>query len=910
MSTRTTCRAVGRLGLLLGLGFLLLAQELVTDASPEDWEEINFEFNSSVLTDGFPSLLRLAELLRLNPGYRVRLEGHADYIGPEAYNERLSVARAETVKKFLVKYGARPEQVETVGFGERQPRVPIRTREGRFINRRVRITLLDAQGKVVTAGGVGEAIRALQEAAKKQEECCESLLKKLDRLDEILALLRDLRKENEQLKRDVAALQQAQAGVQKKVEELPKPTQREELARMMEETAQKAIEQTRPRRFSLLAFNAGPDTTGNLSVTAKGRFFQPFAEAHAVQAEGEYLRYFDRQEGQFDLGLVNRYRSFQAGVFSSFKRVDIKEFQAGGTLGQAGFALDYIFSRGRVGGFGTKAFLDDPVVRRTPVGVNAFDETRINVVDQIGGSVLVGLHKDAYAEGNFGALFRQGGRNRPGGTFRFVQPLNPQWAFTFEAGLNETLVGANDSGRFVFGLQFGNWLRPKEYAAVKHPVPMDIPRVRYELITRRVRTGNSPPVADAGRDQIGVLAGRIMLDGSNSYDPDGDPITFQWTQIAGPAVSLTGANEARASFTAEAGQTYAFRLVVKDDKGAEARARVTVTTAQPRRPRILSFQAVPTNINVGEVATLSWETEEAAEVEISGIGRVRPSGATTVSPTQTTTYTLTARNQFGDVSTTVTVRVTPPQAPRILRFAASPTEILPGESSTLVWEVENATEVTITGLGRVDLRGSSSVSPADTATYTLTATNPQGQVVAQAVVSVAKPVKILDFVAEPTTVRGGDPVTLRWQTENAVEVYITGVGKVPANGSLTVKPLATTTYTLMAYGRRTQATASVLVRVGGGPGNRPPVADAGPDFVTTERVVRLDGSRSYDPDGDPISFAWRFIGPRHAEIQNANTPNPVVRFLHAWGEYIFELTVTDAWGLSSTDTVRVNFVHP
>ena len=47
----------------------------------DDWEEINFEFNSSVLVDGFPSLLRLAELLQKNPGYKVSVEGHTDVIG-------------------------------------------------------------------------------------------------------------------------------------------------------------------------------------------------------------------------------------------------------------------------------------------------------------------------------------------------------------------------------------------------------------------------------------------------------------------------------------------------------------------------------------------------------------------------------------------------------------------------------------------------------------------------------------------------------------------------------------------------------------------------------------------------------------------------------------------------------------
>jgi hypothetical protein len=56
----------------------LLAQGLNTTASKDDWEEINFEFNSPVLTDGYPSLLRLAELLQKHQDYKVKLEGHAD----------------------------------------------------------------------------------------------------------------------------------------------------------------------------------------------------------------------------------------------------------------------------------------------------------------------------------------------------------------------------------------------------------------------------------------------------------------------------------------------------------------------------------------------------------------------------------------------------------------------------------------------------------------------------------------------------------------------------------------------------------------------------------------------------------------------------------------------------------------
>ena len=96
------------LGILAGPA---LPQGLETTATKDDWEEINFEFNSSILTDGYPSLLRLAELLQQNGGVRVVVTGHADSIGNTQANHRLGLARATTVRNFLTKYGARAEQV-------------------------------------------------------------------------------------------------------------------------------------------------------------------------------------------------------------------------------------------------------------------------------------------------------------------------------------------------------------------------------------------------------------------------------------------------------------------------------------------------------------------------------------------------------------------------------------------------------------------------------------------------------------------------------------------------------------------------------------------------------------------------------------------------------------------------------
>jgi outer membrane protein OmpA-like peptidoglycan-associated protein len=68
------------------LAIWMSAQGLDTRATKDDWEEINFEYNSSVLVDGFPSLLRLAELLKDHAGYKVQVEGHTDRLGGNGYN--------------------------------------------------------------------------------------------------------------------------------------------------------------------------------------------------------------------------------------------------------------------------------------------------------------------------------------------------------------------------------------------------------------------------------------------------------------------------------------------------------------------------------------------------------------------------------------------------------------------------------------------------------------------------------------------------------------------------------------------------------------------------------------------------------------------------------------------------------
>jgi hypothetical protein len=827
--------AIGALGLM---AFGLFGQGLTPPSgqAKDDWEEINFEFNSSILSDGYPSLLRLAELLNQHKDYQVTITGHTDFVGSVNYNDRLAQARANTVKDFLVKYGAAAGQISTNGQGKRNPEVNNNTKEGRFMNRRVVLRVTNAAGQVVKEGTIREVLNAIPAQPATgglSNDCCNNILRRLDKLDEILAAVKALQGDNDKLRGELADLQKDHNALKDQLAGIPKPLTEQQTQTIANNAATGALDeaQRRNKKFSLLGLNVGPTfgggrPSGDFTVSGSARFFSPFGGdgTHAVQAQGEYMYFPGSQEGQFDIGLVNRFGHLQVGGFGSFKALGFKQYQSAGFLGQASFLFDYIFSRGRVGGFATEGFKNVAVLNSAQLGPNSFLQTYARVIDQYGFNGLVGVWGNAHVEGNIGYLRVNGpGNDKPGGALKLVQPLNDKVSFTAEVGLNETLVSTANMGRVVFGLEFGNYIRAKDYGTTTSPVPMDVPRVRYQFLTRRV--GNSPPVADAGPNQINVAAGTITLDGSGSYDPDGGVLAFAWVQTFGPSVTLTGANTAKPSFTAAAGQQYSFRLTVTNPAGLKSTASTTVTTASPTTApppspaQIIRFDANPTTIQPGGQSTLSWTTSGATKVSISGIGSVTPNGSTTVSPQATTTYTLTATAADGtSVTAPVIVTVTTGTIPQVVTFVATPQNISAGQSTKLCWQVTNATSISITpGVGS-NLNGNdcATVTPTQTTTYTLTATNATGQIQAQATVNVGQ-VQILSFNASPvTSTAAGAPVTLSWTTANATSVVLIGSEippqTLPINGSIVVNPITNSVYTLTAYGPGGQ-TVSVSISV-------------------------------------------------------------------------------------------------
>ncbi|MFY9397803.1 MAG: PKD domain-containing protein [Desulfomonilia bacterium] len=88
---------------------------------------------------------------------------------------------------------------------------------------------------------------------------------------------------------------------------------------------------------------------------------------------------------------------------------------------------------------------------------------------------------------------------------------------------------------------------------------------------------NQVPIAYAG-DDLSVRTGeKVVLDGRASYDPDGDAISYIWSQVSGTRVSLSGANTATPSFTPAQAGTYVFELKVYDGADTSTPDTVTVT---------------------------------------------------------------------------------------------------------------------------------------------------------------------------------------------------------------------------------------------------------------------------------------------------------------------------------------------
>jgi outer membrane protein OmpA-like peptidoglycan-associated protein len=103
-----------------------------------------FEFaQSNLLPDSYFELKRLFDFLMNHETVKIEISGHTDNQGSDAYNQKLSMERAQTVYRYLISNGVDPHRLSFKGYGKERPVAPNDIEENRAKNRRTEILILD-----------------------------------------------------------------------------------------------------------------------------------------------------------------------------------------------------------------------------------------------------------------------------------------------------------------------------------------------------------------------------------------------------------------------------------------------------------------------------------------------------------------------------------------------------------------------------------------------------------------------------------------------------------------------------------------------------------------------------------------------------------------------------------------------
>jgi hypothetical protein len=357
--------------------------------------------------------------------------------------------------------------------------------------------------------------------------------------------------------------------------------------------------------------------------------------------------------------------------------------------------------------------------------------------------------------------------------------------------------------------------------------------------------------------------------------------------------------------------------------GGYAADSVTVNVEQPAEPSVdikANGSDGPITIGYEESADLSWTSENANTCYATGSwsGDKNLSGSEfTGNLTSTRTYTIVCNGIGGTATDNVTINVEQPLAPCVdikANGSDGPITIDYDTSAELSWTSENADACFAYSdwTGEKDVNGSEFMGNLTyTQTYTIICQGIGGTATDNVTVNVEQPnAPTVDIKANdsdgPITIDYDTSAQLTWTSENADAcfAYSDWTGEKAINGSESTGNLTSSkTYLISCTGVGGYANDSVTVNIGDRP-NNPPVANAGPDKETyeTESIV-LQGSGT-DPDGDDVTYSWTCTG---GSLSNSSIAQPLYHApsVTSATTYACELTVTDPYGLSDSDSMNV-----
>jgi len=373
-----------------------------------------------------------------------------------------------------------------------------------------------------------------------------------------------------------------------------------------------------------------------------------------------------------------------------------------------------------------------------------------------------------------------------------------------------------------------------------------------------------PPTANAGGDQtITLPTNSVTLSGSGS-ETNGTITGYQWTQVSGPSTAtITTSGQATTTVTGLVQGTYRFKLTVTDNSGVTASATMQVTVNPA------AVVSGPPSANAGGDQTITL-------------------------PTNSVTLTGSGTESNGTIVSYAWVKTSGP-APGAITT--------PGQAQT-----------TVTGLVQgvytfqLTVTDNSGVTATDVITVTV---NPDPTPVNQSPVAVAGPNQT---TSSPSVALDG---SASYDPDGTITKYswiqTSGAGGVTITGSNTATPsingLTSGVYTFMLTvtdnaGATGSSSVTITVTL-----NSVLTAVAGNDttvYFPNANAAVLNGTASYDPGGTITGYTWAQVsGPTNVAISAGNTAIGAVSGL-AVGDYVFQLTVTNNSGSTSSATVTVH----
>ena len=170
---------------------------------------------------------------------------------------------------------------------------------------------------------------------------------------------------------------------------------------------------------------------------------------------------------------------------------------------------------------------------------------------------------------------------------------------------------------------------------------------------------------------------------------------------------------------------------------------------------------------------------------------------------------------FGGKNAAAPVQAPPPPAPTS-KLSVTPGSIQKGNTATLNWTSENASNCDITpGIGPVKPQGSMAITPSADTAYNLSCNGPGGNTASSTNIKVAAlPVPTSSLSVNPLSITKGEPATLNWSSENTTNCDITpGIGPVKTQGSMAITPSADTAYNLSCNGPGGNTASSTNIKV-------------------------------------------------------------------------------------------------